>query len=112
MSCVSLNINLWFKWLEKLNTHACEFVIVDPECANSLATACDLAVFVLLALHLLEVYVKHKDLGLTFDQKSMPSLVHFISAHDFNEQSYVFSHGKLKNADSWIQFYYDKVENR
>ena len=61
--------------------------------------ACDLEVFVLETLPLLEDLIKHKDLGHAFDQKLMLSPEHLNSAHDGDEQSGVFSHGQLENGN-------------
>ena len=66
--------------------------MVDPQYTDSLATICELAVVVLEALPLLEGLIKYKDLGLSFDQKSMLSPMYLTSTHDCDKQSHVLSH--------------------
>ena len=88
---------LSYKGAEKLNVHESEYVTVDPQHADDLATSCKRVKIVLVCLPLLQGLIKSRCWDdLDFKVKSVPSPVTLISYNDCDEQNYVFVIRKSK----------------
>ena len=90
------------KRVAKLNVCESEHVMVDPQCADDLATACKRVKIVLVCLPLLQGLIKSRCWDdLDFKVKSIPSPVILIRHNDCDEQNYVFCHQKIKEDSCW-----------